>query len=128
MNCSTFAYKADHPATPAADNVLEREKSYTDALVALVAVEKKDTDASLGVVSQWISSHAAKLGSKRVVLNSFVHLTMDPAPIGKAKSLLSQLAASVGATFATDLAPFGWHKSFDFSVLAAEGSQTYREF
>ncbi len=89
-----------------------------EALVAFVAVEKADeadVKEVAGRAAREVRAVAEKLGTTRVMLYPYAHLSGDLAKPRVATKVMDNLASSLTKTGALEIhrAPFGYYKAFD---------------
>ena len=107
-------------STSVAEEVDEKSKSgrVEETLTAFIAVEsvdEKDPKASSKKASEEIKQVTNQIGTNRVVLYPYAHLSSDLASPKIAVLILKQIEAILGRELEVTRAPFGWYKSFKIS-------------
>ena len=112
-----------------AEDIEPRTVKESDIVVLFTAFERGD-DAGLAARAVAESREfLAKLGTKRVMLYPFAHLSQDLAPPAEALALLLAMEKdAVAAGLDVHRAPFGWTKALEIKVKGhplAEMSRSY---
>ena len=112
-----------------AEDIEPRTVKESDIVVLFTAFERGD-DAGLAARAVAESKEfLAKLGTKRVMLYPFAHLSQDLAPPAEALALLLAMEKdAVAAGLDVHRAPFGWTKALEIKVKGhplAEMSRSY---
>jgi threonyl-tRNA synthetase len=96
----------------------EDRAEISEALVAFVAVESGDdvaVDVVVGRAAREIAGLAGKLGTRRIMLYPYAHLSSQLAKPRVATGALDRLGDALGSMgdFEIHRAPFGYYKAFD---------------
>ncbi|MFB6353756.1 MAG: threonine--tRNA ligase [Halobacteriales archaeon] len=89
-----------------------------DCVTVFISVESGDESDPDGVVENAaveLRDVAGQLGTDRVVLYPYAHLSEDLASPDVAKAVLGELEATLADEFEVLRAPFGWYKRFSVS-------------
>ncbi|MDH7593364.1 MAG: threonine--tRNA ligase [Methanomicrobiales archaeon] len=113
-----FSYQA-REKTEFAEEGVDLSGSVENALVAFCAVESPDEEDPEGVAkaaAEEIAGTAGKLGTDRVVLYPYAHLSSDLAHQETAVAVLNMLEQEIRLSkIEVKRAPFGWYKAFNLS-------------
>ncbi len=108
----------------------EEEKEVKEVLVILTAVEKGDSNVAL-VVKEFtknVESIASQVGTKRIVLYPYAHLSKNLGNPEKAQEILIESEKTlVKEGFEVVRAPFGYYKEFELKVKGHPLSELSRE-
>lgn len=89
-----------------------------ECVTAFISVERDDSESVAGTVenaADELRDVAAQLGTNRIVLYPYAHLSEDLAAPEVATDVLQRLEAALAEEFDVLRAPFGWYKSFEIS-------------
>jgi threonyl-tRNA synthetase len=89
-----------------------------DCVTAFIAVESSDEDDPDGVVTNAVDELrdvAGQMGTRRIVLYPYAHLSDDLGAPDVAKQVLADIETALADEFETLRAPFGWYKAFEVS-------------
>jgi threonyl-tRNA synthetase len=89
-----------------------------DCVTAFIAVESTDEDDPEGVTANAadeLRDVAGQMGTRRIVLYPYAHLSDDLGAPDVAKEVMADLEAELADEFETLRAPFGWYKAFEVS-------------
>ncbi len=117
-------FEAKKPALKNPPSLTESEKAgrAEEAVVAFFSVEKPDEEHADEVVKRAVTevqNVTKQLGTERVVVYPYAHLSSDLASPSKAQQIGEKFKqAVIAAGFETSSAPFGWYKAF---TLKAKG-------
>ena len=109
----------------------ERKKGKMDeALVAFIAVEKKDEKNLQGAIEsgcEEIEKVANELKTQNIMLYPYAHLSSDLARPKIAMEILKGMEEKLRERFNVGRAPFGWYKSFKISCKGHPLSELSRD-
>lgn len=108
-------YRVKEKAVEEAEEYRNAEERVDECLVAFISVEKKDDETVARKAADEIKDVAEKVGTKRIVLYPYAHLSSDLSDPDTAKGVLSSVEALLKNSFEVHRAPFGWYKSFTIS-------------
>jgi len=97
-----------------------------EVLVAFVSVEKGDNEEVAKKAVEEIKDVAEKVGSKRILIYPYAHLSPNLADPETAIKILKILESEI-KDFEVKRAPFGWYKSFKISCKGHPLSELSRE-
>jgi threonyl-tRNA synthetase len=97
-----------------------------EVLVAFVSVEKGDNEDVAKKAVEEIKDVAEKVGSKRILIYPYAHLSPNLADPETAIKILKILESEI-KDFEVKRAPFGWYKSFRISCKGHPLSELSRE-
>ncbi len=97
-----------------------------EVLVAFVSVEKGDNEEVAKKAVEEIKDVAEKVGSKRILIYPYAHLSPNLADPETAINILKILESEI-KDFEVKRAPFGWYKSFKISCKGHPLSELSRE-
>ncbi|MEM3852061.1 MAG: threonine--tRNA ligase [Methanomassiliicoccales archaeon] len=101
-----------------------------DVLVCFITVEKEDEDkkAETAIAAcENISEIAEKVGTRRVLLYPYAHLSSDLSSPEGAVAILKEMEKLCSGKFETVRAPFGWYKSFTIACKGHPLSELSRQ-
>ncbi len=123
-------YEAQKKTVVAEEDIIDKD-SLTEAIAAFCAVESVDEEDIMDVVRQAadeILRTAEKVGSSRVMIYPYAHLSHDLAQPKQAVAALKALEESLQGRLEVKRAPFGWYKSFKLSCKGHPLSELSRTF
>lgn len=126
LHCDSIEYTATEKEIKLADDIEPRSEKFADIVTVLVAVENGDDADTAARAMKEIAESMAKIGSKKLLLYPYAHLSSKLAPPSVARSVLDAMAADTQG-LEVHRAPFGWTKSYHVKVKAhplAESSKT----
>lgn len=111
----------------------EQQKSKTEIMeqcvVVLFCVEEHDSEMQIDAIYTEINKTCREIGTKRILISPFVHLSKNIANPVKAKKLYKELLKKYsGTNFVVQSSHFGYHKSLLLDIKGHPGSFRYREF
>ncbi len=109
----------------------KRKARVDEALVCFITAEKRDEkqpEAGAKAAATNIEEVAAQVGTKRIVLYPYAHLSSSLAAPGPAQELFHSLESGLVARgFEVHASPFGYYKSFRVAVKGHPLSELSRE-
>ncbi|MHB8633847.1 MAG: threonine--tRNA ligase [Thermoplasmatota archaeon] len=113
-------YKATKKAFPGAPDLdaASRAGRMEECLTVFVAVEAPDAAdlaATVAQAAREIQDVAGRVGTKRVMLYPYAHLSNDLAPPSVAQQAIPALRSALPPEFEVQSSPFGWYKAFTIS-------------
>ncbi|HHF58964.1 MAG TPA: threonine--tRNA ligase, partial [Thermoplasmatales archaeon] len=125
-------YEAKSKAIKNPEEVGEERKKgkMDDALVAFIAVEKKDEKNLQGAIEsgcEEIEKVANELKTQNIMLYPYAHLSSDLARPKIAMEILKGMEENLRERFNVGRAPFGWYKSFKISCKGHPLSELSRD-
>ncbi|MHC1630183.1 MAG: threonine--tRNA ligase [Methanoculleaceae archaeon] len=116
IHSDLISYEAKE-RTPVAEERAILSDTMEDALVAFCAVESADEEDLDGVITRAageISGTASRLGTTRIMLYPYAHLSSDLSSPAVAIRTLEGIEESLSKSgeFEVKRAPFGWYKAF----------------
>ncbi|MGC8661333.1 MAG: threonine--tRNA ligase [Nitrososphaeria archaeon] len=118
LDTDSFSYRAIEPESGISDEINgDKSKTYSNALVVFVTVEKGDSESLYDQVYEEITKQLKQIGERVVVIYPYSHLSENLATPNESYKLfhgLSEFLASSGLK--ADRAPFGWNKAFNLSL------------
>ena len=113
----------------AAEEAEQKTVREPDVVVLFTAFERGDDTALVARAVAEAKEFLSKLGTKRVLIYPFAHLSQDLAPPSEALELLLAMEKDAkSAGLEVSRAPFGWNKAFQVKVKGhplAEMSRSY---
>jgi threonyl-tRNA synthetase len=111
------------------EEVKKEWKSFSNTLVAFLAVEKKDEKNP--EIAQTASEEIIKVynsvKASSIVLYPYAHLSSSLASPGFAVDTLQEMRVLLQNKYEVDLAPFGWYKEFVLHCYGHPLSELSRE-
>ena len=115
LHCDNISYEPTKKEIQSAEEIDPKPVSIDEVVVCFTAVEKDDTeDVAKDAISQ-IKESMKKIGSSKLLLYPYAHLSSDLAAPSTALSLL-KLMESECTELEVSRAPFGWTKSYNVKV------------
>ena len=112
-----LSYEAKEKAVEGAEELEERSFSIGEVLALFVAYEEGDVEETAESAVEEIRVLADRLGTDRLVIYPWVHLTDKPARFMEAKDLQRVLTRRLAdSRFTVHGVPIGWYKSFEIKV------------
>jgi threonyl-tRNA synthetase len=88
-----------------------------DIVVLLTCIERGDSDATVRSAVKEIIESLNKIGSRRILIYPYAHLSTNLAPPREALSIMKMMESLArGADLEVYRAPFGWTKAFSIKV------------
>ena len=129
MHADFIEYTPIKKEIRAAEDIDPKTVKESDIVVLFTAFERGDDSGLTAKAVAESKDFLAKLGTKRVMLYPFAHISQDLAPPSEALSLLLEMEkAARAAGLEVYRAPFGWNKSLQIKVKGhplAEMSRSY---
>lgn len=132
LHCSTFSYEtkketpvAEHPPNP-------KTESLENVLVCLTCFEKQDESRFQEITDAYlenIKTDTGRIGTKRVLIHPYAHLSKQLGSPRLAKEFLKRLQEVLLAEgFEAHRSPFGWYKTFTLTCIGHPLAESYREY
>ena len=100
-----------------------------DCLTCFFTIESNDTETQLAKLHAEIVKSAEDVGTNRLMIVPFAHLSNDLAPPKIAKAMFLQLVNMFeNNDFMVRSSHFGYHKSLELDTKGHPGAVRYREF
>jgi len=130
LHTDYIEYEAKEKAIGGAEEVDVKKDRLDEALAVFVAVEKDDEgviDETVENAADEIRHVAGNVGTERIMLYPYAHLSSNLSSPDAAKEAISKLKEELGRTFTVKNAPFGWYKSFKISCKGHPLAELSRE-
>jgi threonyl-tRNA synthetase len=132
LHCSNFNYEtkketpvAEQPPNPKAENL-------ENVLVCLTCFEKQDEGRLEDIMNAYIENiqvDTGRLGTKRVLIHPYAHLSKQLGSPRIAKEFLGKLQQKLlDGGFEAHRSPFGWYKTFTLTCIGHPLAEAYREY
>jgi threonyl-tRNA synthetase len=125
-------FEVKKKAMKEAEDTAEKHRAIEECLVVFSAVEKKDEvnpEATATRFVKEVKDIAEQVGTTRIVLYPYVHLTSTPGNPGTALAVMKNAEELLRAQeFEVERAPFGWYKAFTIKCKGHPLSELSREF
>ncbi len=109
-----------------------KSANYQDVLVCLTCFEKQDEpriDEVLRAYVENIKTDIGRLGTKRVLIYPYAHLSKSLGSPRLAKEFLKMLRESLESEgIEAYKSPFGWYKAFNLICIGHPLAEAYREY
>lgn len=129
MHADFIEYTPVKKEIPRAEDIEPKTSREDDIVVLFTAFEQGDDSDLVKKAVAESKGFLAKLGTKRVLLYPFAHISQDLAPPSEALALLLEMEKEAkGAGLEVRRAPFGWTKALQIKVKGhplAEMSRSY---
>ncbi len=112
--------------TKVAEDFDRKGERVEEVLVVFTSVEKGDNEDIVKKAAEEIKEVAKKVGTERILLYPYAHLSSNLADPDTAVSLLKMLEKEL-SDFEVHRAPFGWYKAFKISCKGHPLSELSRE-
>jgi len=117
LHCSYIEYEPIEKEISSAEETEKKKTRVDEVVVLFVSVEKGDNEAIARKAVQDTESYLDQIGSKRILLYPYAHLSKDLAEPSEALKVLQGMenhARELGIE--TMRTPFGWNKQFTVSI------------
>ncbi len=112
--------------TKVAEDFDRKGERVEEVLVVFTSIEKGDNEEIVKKAAEEIRDVAKKVGTERILLYPYAHLSSNLADPDTAVSLLKMLEKEL-SDFEVHRAPFGWYKAFKISCKGHPLSELSRE-
>jgi threonyl-tRNA synthetase len=116
---------AEYPANP-------EEEQLKDVLVCFTCFEKHDENRIEDILIKYIDNiktDTSRIGTKRVLIHPYAHLSKQLGSARLAKDFLKILQEKLLAEgFEAHRSPFGWYKNFTLTNIGHPLAESYREY
>lgn len=120
-------FEAKQKALKTAEEITKAKQRIEECLVVFTTTEEKDTPKVIDNTVKEIESVAKQVGTTRIVVYPFVHLSKTPAKPEIALANLEKIKTDLSKKFETTRAPFGWYKTFTIKCKGHPLSELSRE-
>lgn len=132
LHCSSFGYEVKKE-TPVAEQPADpKNETLENVLVCLTCFEKQDEtrmDETMKAYVENIKVDTGRIGTKRVLIHPYAHLSKQLGSPRLAKEFLKKLHGALAAEgFEAHRSPFGWYKAFTLSCIGHPLAESYREY
>ena len=132
LHCSSFGYEVKKE-TPVAEQPADpKSETLENVLVCLTCFEKQDEthmDEIMNAYMENIKVDTGRIGTKRVLIHPYAHLSKQFGSPRLAKEFLKKLQEKLLAEgFEAHRSPFGWYKSFTLTNIGHPLAESYREY
>ena len=115
LHCDSIEYTAIKKEISLAEEIKPNSVRFDEIVVCFVAIEKDDDESVAQKAVSEISLSMEKLGSKKLLLYPYAHLSANLASPSTALSILKSLEDNF-EDIDVNRAPFGWTKSYQVKV------------
>ncbi len=129
LHANWVEWEAVKPALRNPEPIEERKQRAENVLVVLTAIENGDGEEEVRKAAKSVKEICRQVGTNRVVVYPWVHLTSKPEKPEKALELtkrFTQILRERGLN--VHRAPFGWYKAFSISVKGHPLAELSRRF
>ncbi|MEM0097946.1 MAG: threonine--tRNA ligase [Conexivisphaerales archaeon] len=118
LDTDSFSYRVIEPESNIRDEINGvKSKTYSNALVIFVTVEKGDSESLFEQAYEEISKQLKQIGERTVVIYPYSHLSENLAGPNESYKLFDGFFKFlVNYGLKADRAPFGWNKAFNLSL------------
>ena len=120
-------FEAKQKALKTAEEITKGKQRIEECLVVFSTTEEKDTAKVLENTVKEIESVAGQVGTTKIVIYPFVHLSKTPAKPEIALANLEKIKTDLSKKFEVTRAPFGWYKTFTIKCKGHPLSELSRE-
>jgi threonyl-tRNA synthetase len=132
LHCSNFSYEVKKETPVAEQPPNPRTESLENVLVCLTCFEKQDEGNMEEILKAYVENikvDTGRIGTKRVLIHPYAHLSKQLGSPRLAKEFLKKLQEALLAEgFETHRSPFGWYKSFTLTNIGHPLAEAYREY
>ncbi len=132
LHCSSFSYETKKETPVAEQPPSPRQETLENVLVCLTCFEKQDEgrlDEIIRGYKENITVDTGRLGTKRVLLYPYAHLSKTLGSPRLAKEFLRRLYEELlAAGYEAHRSPFGWYKAFTLTCIGHPLAEAYREY
>ncbi|RLG21580.1 threonine--tRNA ligase [Candidatus Micrarchaeota archaeon] len=120
-------FQAIKPAVKKPEQIKEKTDRMEECLLVLTSVEKNDGEAEVKKAAEEIEKICREVGTKKVMIYPWAHLSSELADLEDAGKILEKLYREIKKNCDVKKAPFGWYKSFTVKVKGHPLSELSRE-
>ncbi len=132
LHCSDFSYETKKETPVAEQPPYPKSANYKDVLVCLTCFEKQDEQRIDGVLEAYVANiktDTSRLGTKRVLVYPYAHLSKSLGSPRLAKEFLNRLRDALEKEgLEAYKSPFGWYKTFSLTCIGHPLAEAYREY
>ena len=132
LHCSNFSYEVKKETPVAEQPPNPRTESLENVLVCLTCFEKQDEGNMEEILKAYVENikvDTGRIGTKRVLIHPYAHLSKQLGSPRLAKGFLKKLQEALLAEgFEAHRSPFGWYKSFTLTNIGHPLAEAYREY
>jgi threonyl-tRNA synthetase len=132
LHCSNFSYEVKKETPVAEQPPNPRTESLENVLVCLTCFEKQDEGNMEEILKAYVENikvDTGRIGTKRVLIHPYAHLSKQLGSPRLAKEFLKKLQEALLAEgFEAHRSPFGWYKSFTLTNIGHPLAEAYREY
>jgi len=115
LHCDSIKYTPTKKEISAAEDIEPKAIQLDEVVVCFVAIEKNDDESIAQNAISQIQDSMKKIGSKKLLLYPYAHLSANLASPKTALSVLTYMQNNFD-DFEVTHAPFGWTKSYEIKV------------
>ena len=115
LHCDSIKYTPTKKEISAAEDIEPKAIHLDEVVVCFVAIEKNDDESIAQNAISQIQDSMKKIGSKKLLLYPYAHLSANLASPKTALSILTHMENNFDDIEVTH-APFGWTKSYEIKV------------
>lgn len=119
---------ANRPHDIKPEPVTARNHKSANCVVAMITVERGDTNDSTVRLVDDIQKMASDVGRRDIILLPFAHLSNKLANSELSLNILNNLQHSFSDDFHVERSHFGSHKAFMLDVFGHAGNARFREY
>lgn len=132
LHCSSFSYEVKKETPVAEQPPNPKQETLDNVLVCLTCFEKHDEgrlDEIVNAYSENIKIDSERLGTKRLLLYPYAHLSKNLGSPRQAKEFMRKLHEKLQAHgYEAHRSPFGWYKAFTLTCIGHPLAEAYREY
>ena len=115
LHCDSIKYTPTKKEISVAEDIEPKTVQLNELVVSFVAIEKNDDESIAQNAISQIQDSMEKIGSKKLLLYPYAHLSANLASPRTALSILTHMQNNFDNIEVTH-APFGWTKSYEIKV------------
>ena len=115
LHCDNIEYTPTKKEIKTAEDIVPETKRLEEVVVVFVAIENGDDSSVAQNAASQIRNSMQKIGSNRLLLYPYAHLSSNLAAPSTALSLLKEMESSF-SDIEVSHSPFGWTKSYKIQV------------
>jgi threonyl-tRNA synthetase len=132
LHCSAFSYETKKETPVAEQPPNPKSESLENVLVCLTCFEKQDESRLQEITNAYLENikiDTGRIGTKRVLIHPYAHLSKQLGSPRLAKEFLKRLQEVLQAEgFEAHRSPFGWYKTFTLTCIGHPLAESYREY
>ncbi|OYT42148.1 MAG: threonine--tRNA ligase [Candidatus Aenigmarchaeota archaeon ex4484_224] len=110
-----------------AEETKKEKVKFENGIVVFVTIEKNDNEKSAEALAKEIFDYSSKIGTKKVLIYPYAHLSSNLEKPSKALEIIKILEKKLSKKLKVQRAPFGWTKKFSIEIKGHPLAEQFRE-